>query len=305
MEMSWSFAGRARARQVVISCSLRKRPPPAPIDSNAAAVFWRRKFKKHSIVAVSNLGAGLQAKGPWTDVLFGDPEKGGMPASIFVQAVDCPCFQGEKSGWVIEGRDAKIGPANILGAVGTGQTATVGLVRGFAVPTQKTRDVSRFTFASTTITGRMRSIRTSRGSNTIWASFRWNAKRPSGSKTSTFNRAVLCGDYRSSGRARQESDSLEDFSGSQLHLPRPTPVDMGYPDYQLTDAAKRWVAPRQGPLGFRVGIWVNTYGIDESRTDLLKRFKPGFKVGRRRPPNGKRSVLGASKGRFVYCSARV
>ena len=55
-------------------------------------------------------------------------------------------------------------------------------------------------------------------------------------------------------------------------------MDIGYPDYRLTDGAKAWVK-RAKELGFRVGIWVNTTGVDSDvHPKLAERSRPGFKV---------------------------
>ena len=106
-----------------------------PIEQIRYALFGC-EITDHALVWISGYGAGHVMRAPWNGVQIGDPQKDSIPNGYPHPVV--ALFQGEKSGWFIEGRDPRTGPSNLL-VKGLGNTVDIGMVRKFpiAVPSPR------------------------------------------------------------------------------------------------------------------------------------------------------------------------
>jgi hypothetical protein len=86
----------------------------------------------HTIVWVDGYGVGHTANAPWTDRFLADPLTDGSPMRFPHPLV--ALFQGDDSGWFVEARDTRVGPACVM-VRGQGQTAVLCFSRRFIVPT--------------------------------------------------------------------------------------------------------------------------------------------------------------------------
>jgi hypothetical protein len=85
----------------------------------------------HALVWIHGYGTATTMRAPFTGIQLGDPETTGSPSGHCHPVV--ALFEGKSAGWWIEGRDPRIGPANVL-VKGTGEAATLGMVRRFPIP---------------------------------------------------------------------------------------------------------------------------------------------------------------------------
>ncbi len=250
----------------------------------------------HKIVGVTNVGVGQEATAPWIGIFSGDPKKD-APNIRYVQPLIF-LFQGQNSGWVVEGRDLQVGPACVM-AKGLGDTANIGFVRSLPVPS-RTMEMYEIRF------------RTYRGQweDAVDPYVDWmqhdlgfvplDQQSPSWISNIQVQANVLCGDYASLDKLAKVLDPSKTalFRNNGY---RNFPVDMDYPDYRLSDAAKKWVKYAKN-LGFHIGIWVNTTGIDsDAFPELAERFRPGFEVTGH-DATGKEQYWNIP-GRQIYCSA--
>jgi hypothetical protein len=84
----------------------------------------------HALVWIHGYGTAEAIQAPWEGILLGDPQHTGSPGSFCHPTV--ALFQGERSGWFLEGRDPRVGPAFVL-VKGTGHAVNAGLVRRFPI----------------------------------------------------------------------------------------------------------------------------------------------------------------------------
>src|SRR5213075_18583 len=67
------------------------------------AIFFGADIVDHKLVSVNSSGVGEQFRAPWNEKFIGDPEKDASPMSAPAPLI--ALFEGEKTGWLIEGRD--------------------------------------------------------------------------------------------------------------------------------------------------------------------------------------------------------
>ena len=86
-------------------------------------------IEDHALVWIHGYGTATVRRAPWNEFFLGDPQRDGPPSAFPHPVVTL--FQGNNAGWFIEGRDPRIGPANVM-VKGTGNRANLGMVRRFA-----------------------------------------------------------------------------------------------------------------------------------------------------------------------------
>ena len=225
----------------------------------------------HSLVVVDGNGNAQKLDAPWEGG-FHDaalPEFGFSPRYVHPLVA---LFQGENSGWFLEGRDLRIGPANLLNQ-GKGQTATLVPVRGFP---------------SATRTPRLFEIRI-RAYQGDWqdavdpyvdwmerkVGFVPLDKKPQKWVQNIRSQAyVNVGDFEGLQVLARRLDPAKTLLG-RMGGYRPYAWDHNFPDYTPSEDAVRWFK-RARELGFHVGAHVNTAGLDPSYSELVERFRRGF-----------------------------
>src|SRR5439155_16158369 len=104
---------------------------PKPVDE-IRILFFGCDISLHSLVWVDVNGVGRPIHAPWNDSTIGDPQGAGSPMGYMHPLV--ALFQGDSSGFFIEGREPRIGPACVM-MRGTGQSANIGMARKFPLLT--------------------------------------------------------------------------------------------------------------------------------------------------------------------------
>lgn len=290
---------------------------PFPV-AEMRMTFFGCDMEDHRLVTVSNLGEGkvLQGEGNGAfrggqelvleggvhvqsavnGFFRGDPEKDDY-SKLYVHPL-IAMFEGDDSGWVIEGRDLKIGPANLM-AKGSGKAVHVGFIRGFAPETPQPE---------------MFEIRI-RAYHGAWQDavdpyVEWmqnglgftplEQKSPAWVNDIESQASLIAGDMEGLDLLAARLVPSKTFLGRSTTY-RNHQMDVNWPDYHVSEPAKAWIK-RAKELGFRVGVHVNATGIDPSFTDLVERFRPGFLVTGK-DEQGKDTYWYAEGLRHYYCSA--
>lgn len=245
--------------------------PAKPIEQ-FRVIFPGCDITERSVVWANVYGVGRTAQAPWTGNFLGDPEKDGSPGGHPQPLV--ALFQGRDSGWVVEGRDPKIAPANIL-VQGHGETATLGMFRRFPVPS-KAPEMYEIRF------------RTYKGQweNGVDPYVEWMEKgagfvpfekqSPSWIKDIETQAYIEIGNYAALEQLAKEVDPRKTYLGRQPGFTK-YGFDMGFPDYTVTDSARKWIKHAR-KLGFHVGVHFNGRSLSVMWPELVERFKPGFQV---------------------------
>ncbi len=228
----------------------------------------------YAMVWINAYGASHVVHSPWNEVFLGDPQKDDIPSANPQPPV--ALFQGDKAGWFVEGRDPRTGPSNLL-VKGYGDTVQAGMVRRYPIPV---KDPELFEVRIRTYSG-------------IWenavdpyvewlekgAGFVPISKLPAtqawvqGLETQSY---IPVGDFENLEALAKLVDPARTFVGRQAEH-RNYAFDVGYPDYRLTDTAKKWVK-RARELGFHVGVHYNSNAVGTEFPELIDRFRPGFNV---------------------------
>jgi len=249
------------------------------------------------LVWINAYGAGQMMHAPWSGVQIGDTQHDGLPNAYPNPLV--ALFQGEKSGWFLEGRDPRTGPANML-IKGNGSTVDIGMVRRFPIPI---KDPALFEVRIRTYKDHWESA--------VDPYINWLEKGagfiPIGKlpkeqawvqkiKTQAY---IAVGNYATLEDLAKRVDPTKTFVGRQAEH-RAYSFDVGYPDYRLTEAAKKWVK-RVRELGFHVGVHFNSNGVGTEFPELVEKFKPGFQVTSK-DEKGNDTYESIYNGRMIRCS---
>ena len=252
----------------------------------------------HAMVWIHGYGTAEVMKSPSEGIMLGDPQKDGPPSAHCHPLV--ALFQGERSGWFLEGRDPRVGPANVM-VRGTGESANVGMVRRFLIAE---KDPELFEI-------RIRSYR-DHWENAVDPYVDWLEKGAglvaidslSGPqawiKDIRSQSYITVGDYDSVEELARRLDPRKTFIGRQAEH-RGHAFDIAYPDYRLTEDAKKWMK-RVRELGFHVGVHYNCNAIGTEFPDLVERFRPGFAVTGK-DEEGNDTYQSIYQGRLIRCSA--
>jgi hypothetical protein len=265
--LKWTI--EPKAGDIILRSSGRAKSPVEEIRY----IIFDCNIADHSLVWVDQYGVGHVTHGPSEDLIaIGDPEKDSSASTLAQPLV--ALFQGEKTGWLIEGRDPRIGPANLL-AQGKGNGANVGMVRRFPVPTM--------TPALYEI--RIRTYR-DHWEDAVDPHIAWmereagfvplDKRSPAWVKEIRNQAYVRVGNFDGLEALAKAVDPRKTFLGRMVGW-RYFPMDHKYPDYRMPEESKKWVH-RAKELGFRIGLHFNSACVATCFPELIERFRPGFLV---------------------------
>lgn len=290
---SWDLAWKLEADGDLILRTSAK--VSKPVDRMIIA-FPACDLSQHALTVVSNFGVGVQMKGPWNGKFGADGTDAFRPG--YVQPI-VALFEGEGSGWFLEGREDGVGPANVL-AFGHGQTVEVALVRGFPMPT---------------VTPQMFEIRL-RAYRGAWQDAvdpyvdwleRGLGMLPLDRKPQSWVRdiraqsAIDVDDLAELDALARQVEPTQTLVG-KITKYRKYPFDVNWPNYELSAGADKWIR-RARELGFHVAAHFNTTGIDHAYPELIRRFCPGLQVtGKDETGSETYSGWNSPGGTHVYCS---
>ena len=260
-------------------------------------VLFGCDISRHNLVIVNCSGVGEQYHAPWNGNVVGDPETGGSPMSVLQPLV--ALFDGGNSGWVVEGREPRIGPA-LLMVRGEGGTANLGLTRRFLAPV-KTPGMYEI---------RIRAYQ-GRWENAVDPHIRW-MEHDAG-----FTPIERLPEERAWVKEikNQAYVRLGDFDGLEQLAKRldPTKTLVGrvygwrkygeypkMPNYEISDAAAKWFR-RARELGFHVGAGFSAFLVDANTPELVEQFRPGFaEMGTDKDGNKIYQTLPSSPSPILY-----
>ncbi len=231
-------------------------------------------IEEHAMVWVDAYGVGHTANAPWEGTFLGDPVRDGSPQAFPHPLV--ALFQGHNSGWFIEARDERIGPACVM-AKGSGAWVMLGIDRRFPIPTTAPvmPEIRFRTYKDhweDAVDPYVKWLEEGAGLvpfEKLPAQQAWIGKL----KTQAY---PGMGDYAALEALAKRVNPAETFIGRQGEM-RKYAFDVGYPDYRLTDVAKSWTK-RARELGFHVGMHFNASGVSAMFPELVERFRPGFQI---------------------------
>ncbi|MDP7347550.1 MAG: DUF6259 domain-containing protein, partial [Phycisphaeraceae bacterium] len=244
---------------------------PQPVDQ-IRMIFPGCEIADHRLVWTSGYGVGHVAAGPWQGEYLGDPEYSSSPGSFAHPPL--ALFEGAASGWIIEGRDPRIGPAFAL-VKGHGMDATVGMVRRFPTPTRQPDNMQirirayrdTWTRALDPFIAWMESIgyaRIGTGHHPQWVG---------DIDTQIYLRV---GDYGPLEQLATMVDPPRTIIGRLVGW-RNSPMDTNYPDYTPNPSAAKWFK-RCRELGFHVGAHYNSQRMSRAFDELVRQMRPGLLV---------------------------
>ena len=244
---------------------------PEPVEE-IRMIFPGCDIENHRLVWISGYGVGHGVDGPWNDMLLGDPEHVSSPSGF--PHPPLVLFEGDGAGWVIEGRDPRIGPACAM-VKGHGMDATVGLVRRFAPGTDRPEHFEirirayqdSWTHALDPFIAWMESTgyaRIGSGHHPDWVS---------DIDTQIYLRV---GDYGPLEQLATMVDPARTIIGRLVGW-RNSPMDTNYPDYTPNPDAAKWFK-RCRDLAFHVGAHFNSQRMSRSIDEMVKQMRPGLLV---------------------------
>ena len=289
---TWILQWRMEAGDLVLHVSARTAEPVRHLR----VLFPGCDIAGQSLLKVDHYGAAHEVRAPWKGAM-GDA----APYSFSTSSVHplVALFNGERSGWLVEGRDLDLGPAN-LRVRGRGDTADLIFVRVFAV---RTRTPVMFEIRLRAWHGAWQ--------DAVDPYVDW-LEHAVGFVPLEQKRAAWAADIRS-----QAYVNVGDFAGLDELATRLEPartligrmvgyrhhaMDIRWPDYELTDTARRWFRHARD-LGFHVGAHVNTNGISKDYPDLIRRFAPGLLLTSIDDAGNPTYYGIPGAHRHVYCSA--
>ena len=244
---------------------------PEPVEE-IRMIFPGCDIEKHRLVWVSGYGAGHVAQGPWEAHYLADPEHSSSPSGF--PHPPLALFEGDGAGWIIEGRDPRIGPACAM-VKGHGMDATIGMVRRFAPGTDQPEHFEiRFrtyqdswTEAVDPFIAWMETVGYSRigsGHHPDWVS------------DIDLQIYLRVGAYGPLERLAEMVDPPRTMIGRLVGW-RNSPMDTNYPDYTPQPSAAKWFK-RCRDLGFHVGAHYNSQRMSRAFDAMVKEMRPGLLV---------------------------
>ena len=250
----------------------------------------------HALVVVDGYGVGEVCRAPWKGA-FGDPAAKGYSQSYNHPLV--ALFQGKDSGWFFEGRDKRLGPSNLF-AGGSGQAVKLAAIRGFPLGT---RTPEMFEIRVRTYGKHWQDAV---DPHVAWmereAGFAPVGEKhhPAWVKDIKNQVYIQPGDYAKLEEMAKRADASKTFIGREASY-RYHSFDVNYTDYRVAEKAKKWLK-RARELGFHVGAHFNSKSISTSFPELIKRFRPGFRVTGT-DADGNETYESIQGGTLVRCSA--
>lgn len=243
--------------------------------------FTACDLAKHRLVYVTNFGVGQIVQAPFNGSIVGDagtfPD--GTPVRKRCVMPLLTLFEGEGSGFVLEGRDVRVGPS-IVNLHGTGNHVNVEFVKYTAQPVKHHRMYEI-------------RLRAYRGSwhQAVDPYVDWMQTGlgfvPLSKKSPAWVRDLYGQVYHDPHWSPLEAAaSLDDLAKSvnpaqtllgkisEYRLPK-WGFDHGWGDYSFTDEVRQFFV-RARQLGFHTAAHLNVSGIDLKLPDLVAKFKPGL-----------------------------
>ncbi len=223
---------------------------------------------RHGLVVVDGNGNAQRADAPWVGGFsdISSSEFGYSPRFVHPLVA---LFQGEGSGWFVEGREPRIGPANAL-SQGQGDTARLVFVRGYSV--QPTTKPELYEIRIRTYHGDWQDAV---DPYIDWLEYDLGyvpiEKKPQQWVKEIRSQAYIdVGDYEGLEALAQRLDPAKTLLGRQGGY-REHAWDHGFPDYTPSEESAKWFR-RARELGFHVGAHVNTTGLD-AKSELVEQFR--------------------------------
>lgn len=272
--------------------------PVKPVEQ-FRAIFSGADITERSLVYANVYGVGRMESAPWNGTFLGDPEKDGSPNGHPQPLV--ALFQGKDSGWVVEGRDPRIAPANII-IQGHGNTATLGMIRRFPVATT-TPEMYEIRFRTYS----------KNWENAVDPHVAWlekgagfvpfgKKKQPTWVNDIETQAYVEIGNYDTLNQLAKQVDPKKTLIGRQAGFGKYS-FDQGFPDYDLHDGARKWFKYARS-LGFHVGAHFNGRSLSVMWPELVEKFRPGFQViGKDEKGNDKYASIYAGPNELIRVSA--
>ena len=244
---------------------------PEPVEQ-IRMIFPGCDIENHRLVWVSGYGVGHVEEGPWEGQYLGDPESTSTPGSFAHPPL--VLFEGDGAGWIVEGRDPRIGPAFAL-VKGHGMDATVGLARRFPRATSRPENMEirirtyrdSWTHAVDPFIEWMESIGYSRigtGHHPDWVD------------DIDIQIYLRVGDYAPLEKLASLIEPSRTVIGRLVGW-RNSPMDTDYPDYTPNPSAAKWFK-RCRDLGFHVGAHYNSQRMSRAFEDVVRIMRPGLLV---------------------------
>ncbi len=227
---------------------------------------------EHAVIWVGGYGVGRHFRAPWSGAPIGDPVGPVSPQSFVHPLVSL--FQAGREGWFIEGREERIGPACLM-IGGKGGTVNLAYVRRFPIPTNRPRLYEI----------RIRAYR-DQWEDAVDPYVAWmeegagfvplENQKPDWIKEIKTQAYVRVGDFETLDSLAKEVDPSKTLIGRMVGF-RHYAMDTHYPDYELTDTARKWFRHARD-LGFHAGAHFNSKNISSIFPELVERFRPGLRV---------------------------
>ena len=251
-------------------------------------------IRDHNLVVAGAYGVGTELAAPWEDTIVGDPCTAALRESNVHPLV--ALFQGEKAGWFLEGREARLSPANLM-ARGHGETVDIALVRGFQHPTASPELYEV----------RIRTYR-EHWQDAVDPYVGWleeeagmvplSQKNPPWVRDIAVQANLRVCDFEGlealAGRVEPHRTILGRITNYRTH-----PIYFHWPDYTMPAESVRWFQ-RAKELGFHLSANISADSFFSSYTELIERFRPGL-MAMGKDPEGRDTFHGAA-GNNLYCS---
>jgi hypothetical protein len=272
---------------------------PSPIDEFRTFISGC-DTKQHALAWVNGYGNCPVANAPWSGAFLGDPLKDGSPISFPHPLV--ALFQGKSSGFFIEGREERIGPACLM-VKGNEDRATLGFVRRLPFTTSEPQmyEIRLRTYDKaweTAVDPYVKWLEEGAGFvalDKLPEKQAWIGKI----KTQAY---IGVGEYEPLEQLAKQVNPQETYVGRQGEFLRHG-FDIMYPDYSLTEDSIKW-AKRARELGFHVGMHFNSKSVSVLYPDLIEKFRPGFLVtGKDENGNDTYESIYEGKNKLIRVSA--
>lgn len=244
---------------------------PEPV-STMRYVLSGCDIANYSLITVNAGGGGEVFQAPWTDVFIDDPKTGPSPRLWIHPLV--ALFRGQESGWFVEGRELRIGPA-VMMAKGQGKTADIGFVRDLVEPTRRPEMFEI----------RFRTYR-NHWEDAVDPYVEWMKKGlgfvpldqadPKWVRNIKSHAYVKVGDFNGLDLLAQKLNPSAVLLGRYYSF-RKFPMGVRNSDYSVDETAGRWFK-RARELGFHVGAGFNAFAVSADQPELVNQFRRGFEI---------------------------
>ena len=291
-KLRWSI--EKDAGDLVLQASARTPKPVAMLRF----VLGGCDIADHDLVQIGGYGVGQVYRAPWKKT-FGDPDGTACAQSYHHPLV--ALFEGKGTGWFVEGRDPKLGPA-VAFSRGRGDVADVSMIRGFPFLT-KTPEMYEI---------RIRAYG-DRWMDAVDPYIKWMERGAGFAPLGTGHHPAWVSDIKNQAYVRvgdiegldqlaKRVDPNRTLVGRMVGW-RKYPMDTFFPDYTPAKEAVKWFRHAR-KLGFHVGAHFNSQRLSSNFVELVKRFRPSFQVtGRDADGNEVYEGIDRTGPDLISCSA--